>query len=342
MLEVENLTVSYRTKDGRVRACEDVSFTIEDGSIVGLVGESGSGKSTVGEAILQLLPDNAEIESGSIRWNGQDLLELSRAELQSMRWDEFAVITQSSMNAFDPVYTVGNQIIEAIQAHRNLSDQAADERVVELFETVSLDPERRKDYPHQLSGGMTQRALIAMALALEPDLIIADEPTTALDVVTQDSILHELEHLQDELSNAMLLISHDIAVVSETSDEMMVMYAGEIVEAGGTQELLAEPYHPYTIGLKHAFPELGTSDELIWIPGSPPELAESPDACRFAPRCPFSTSECFSTYPPTVSVVEGHRSKCLRHDIVDEMRSRGGHTETWRETDDTEEVADDD
>lgn len=329
MLEVKNLTVSYRMEDSKIRACEDVSFTIEEGEIVGLVGESGSGKSTVGKAILQLSDKNAEIESGEILFKGTDLLELPDNDLRELRWDEIVVISQSSMNAFDPVYTVGAQIIEAIREHRNISKKDADERVFELFKRVSLDPERRNDYPHQLSGGMKQRALIAMALALNPSLIIADEPTTGLDVVTQDIIINELEELQDQLSNSLLVISHDIGVIAETVDKISVMYGGEIVEIGPTAEVLRQPFHPYTIGLKNAFPDLRAENDLIWIPGVPPTPSEPPEDCRFAPRCPFATDECTETHPDLAIVTDGHRSRCLHRDEAARMRREGQNKASW-------------
>lgn len=333
MFEVSDLTVEYEVDDGRVRGCHDVSFTVEDGEVVGLMGESGCGKSTVGQAMLRLLPDNAEIVSGEILYNGQDLLALDAAELRGLRWEELAIVTQGSMDAFDPVYTIRAQIREAIQTHRDVSNDRADERVDELFELVSMEPDQADSYPHQLSGGMKQRSLIAMALALDPEFIVVDEPTTGLDVITQDTVLRELEELQERFGTSVLFISHDINIISETADRALVMYAGQIVESARSDALFSEPYHPYTLGLMNSYPDLqhDKNRDLVSIPGLPPTVDGPPDRCLFANRCPFATADCEKDVPGLESVDPEHSARCIRTDVHEEMLSKSTQRETWEQ-----------
>jgi len=337
MLEIENLVTRYRvTENGEKRhidAVDDVSFSVDEGEIFGLVGESGCGKSTLAQSIMGILPRNGSIAGGNIRFDGRDLATISEEEMRKVRWEEIALISQSAMNAFDPVYTVGEQIREAIEVHREMSRKEMDARIAELFEMVGIDSERAEDYPHQFSGGMKQRAMIAMALVLEPDLIVADEPTTALDVISQDTILHYLEELQRETGASILLITHDMSVVAELCDTTGVMYAGKMAEVGPTEKVFLEPLHPYTMGLKHAFPSTTDRDaDLISIPGSPPELRGIADSCRFASRCPFATDDCRSISPQIESYGDSdHTAACIRIPELgaDELRRRASDATTW-------------
>ena len=337
MLSIQDLRTEYRTDDGQLRAVDDVSFEVDRGQSFGLVGESGCGKSTVAKSIMRILPSNGKVAGGRIDFEGTDLTALPAAAMRRVRWQDVALISQSAMNALDPVYTVGAQIREAIEAHESASREAMDARIAELFELVGIDPERMEDYPHQFSGGMKQRAMIAMALVLNPDLIIADEPTTALDVISQDTILRHLDRLQAETGASLLLITHDMSVVAEMCDRTGVMYAGQLAEVGPTEVIFDEPSHPYTLGLKNAFPTVrGDRDELISIPGSPPDLAAVDEGCRFAERCPFATAECRSRTPPMESRSEGHAAACLRIDEIgpETLRTRAANRATWEEPSD--------
>ena len=303
LLDITDLEIEYRTQEGSIRAANGVSFSIGENETFGLVGESGCGKSTIAKGILRILPSNGEITNGRIDLHLEnrtvDLASIDRKTLQEVRWEEVSMIAQSAMNALDPVYTIGEQIVEAIRLHEDTSKKAAMDRARNLFETVGLDPERVDSYPHQLSGGMRQRAMIAMALALEPPLIIADEPTTALDVITQDHILEEINALRSRIGNSMLIITHDISVVAETCDRVGVMYGGELVEVGPIEEVFVNPEHPYTLGLLNAFPTIeGTEDSLITMAGSPPDLANPPSGCNFYDRCPYREPRCKESDPP--------------------------------------------
>lgn len=330
LLEIRNLTVDYLPGKRRVRAVDGVSLDVESGEYFGIVGESGCGKTTLARAILRLLPGIATIAGGQILYKSRDLATMSAKELRPLRWSEISFIPQSAMSAMDPVYRVGVQIIEAIRAHEDVSREAAHQRCVELFHMVGLDPQRLADYPHQFSGGMRQRALIAMALALNPDLIIADEPTTALDVIVKDRILFEMEKVQKQLKKSLLLVTHDISVVSENCDRVAVMYAGKVVEYGKTAVIMSVPAHPYTMGLRNAFPSLDeSSEDLVSIPGAPPDLGDPPAGCRFHPRCPFAEARCRSEQPPLLEVGEGHFSACHFPERADEFRAAGARSQTW-------------
>ena len=332
MLEVDDLEVYYETEAGPVRAVDGVSFDIEEGENVGIVGESGCGKSTLAKAIIGILPQNGYINGGEIRFRGEDLTDLPEKRRRALRWDEISMIAQSAMNALDPVYTIREQIMEAIDAHYPKKSRSERQEIVdEMFNLVGLDPERQTDYPHQFSGGMRQRAMIAMAMALEPSLILADEPTTALDVIMQDQILKRIGTIQDEVSSSMMVITHDVAVVAETCDRVIVMYAGHVAEEGSAVDIFGEPYHPYTIGLKSAFPNIQKRDqELVSISGHPPDLSNPPSGCRFAERCPLATPECEEVIPPAESI-GGLRTHCHHTDRVDaELRPRASDRETWQ------------
>jgi peptide/nickel transport system ATP-binding protein len=328
-LQVEKLTVRYRVSRGSLAAVDGVSFEVRPGESLGLVGESGCGKSTVAKALLRLLPGNATVE-GRIALDGEDILGMSSRELQRLRWTKIALITQSAMNALDPVYRVGDQIAESILAHEKVGKHAAWQRAEALFAMVGIAPERLRDYPHQFSGGMRQRAVIAMAMSLNAGLLIADEPTTALDSIMQDQILGRIRKLQDEYHRSLILVTHDMAVVAETCDKLAVMYAGVIIETGSTKDVLVEPYHPYTMGLVNAFPTLrGARRHLISIPGTLPSLLEPPPGCRFASRCPFSTAHCERVVPPLIEVGEGHFSACHYPDKAAQFRTAATEASLW-------------
>ena len=330
LLEIKNLNIHYRTKNGIAKAVENVTFSVESGSTLGLVGESGCGKTTIAKAIMRLLPQNGMIAGGELLFKGRNLVDFSMDEVRKYRWEEIAMISQSAMNALNPVARIGSQIVEAIKAHRQISRVDANKRMAEVFELVGLSTERAVDYPHQFSGGMKQRAVIAMALLLDPDLIIADEPTTALDVLVQDQIILKIKELLTKLNNAMILITHDIAVVAETCERMVIMYAGKIMEHADTDDIFYDPYNPYTLGLQNAFPSVkGERKKLISIPGFPPLLINPPPGCRFAMRCPFVLSICKEKEPTLEQVAPGHFNACHRAADVEEIRARSKKEETW-------------
>jgi peptide/nickel transport system ATP-binding protein len=312
LLRVRDLTVEYLTQAGSVRAADQVSFDLHPGEVLGLAGESGSGKSTVAHAILRLLQPPAIITGGEVHFRGIDLLALKDAELEAFRWDQISMVFQSAMNALNPVMTVGDQIIDVIQAHDpRRSDKAARERAMELFEIVGINPRRVDAYPHELSGGMRQRAMIAMALALDPPMMILDEPTTALDVVVQKEIMQQIEDLKASLGFSILFITHDLSLLVEFSDRIAIMYAGQIVELAPAPDLFANPMHPYTQGLMSSFPTLtGEKKHLTGIPGSPPDMACPPSGCRFHPRCPKFQPMHAEVEPKLREVKPGHWVAC--------------------------------
>ncbi len=302
LLEIKNLKVSFNTDDGVVHAVDGVSWSIEPGKTLGIVGESGSGKTVGGLSLLGLTRSaRTEIE-GEALLEGRDLLAMTDDELRSVRGGPISMIFQDPLSSLHPFFKVGAQIVEAIQAHQEISDDDARARAVELLSLVGIpDPALRVDsWPHEFSGGMRQRAMIAMALANNPKVLIADEPTTALDVTVQAQVLQLLERLRDELGMAMVIITHDLGVVAQTADEIAVMYAGRIVERASTSELFAAPKHPYTWGLLRSIPRLDTppGEPLTPIDGRPPSLINRPQGCAFAPRCPYSSEACVVTPPP--------------------------------------------
>ena len=312
VLRVEDLTMHYTTRAGEVAAVDNVTFSLAKGKAMGLVGESGCGKTSVATTVLRLLPDNGKILGGHIYLNGTDLVALPEPEMRKVRWRRISMVFQAAMNSLNPVYRVGDQIIEALETHLpGLSIAENRARVEELFKLVGLDPKLMDQYPHEYSGGMRQRAVIAMALSCHPDLIIADEPTTALDVIVQDNLLREMTELQKRLGMSMLYISHDIAVIAEVSDRMGVMYAGRMAELATTVEIFKIPIHPYTIGLMSAFPSIvGAKRELATLPGEPPDLLRPPSGCRFHPRCPFATEICTQQVPEFNDHGSGHFAAC--------------------------------
>jgi oligopeptide/dipeptide ABC transporter ATP-binding protein len=302
LLEIEDLSVSFQTEHGAARVVDDVSFTVDAGRIVGLVGESGCGKSVTARAIMRLLPSPpALIEGHRVALEGQDLLALAEHAMRAVRGNRIGMIFQEPMTSLNPTFPVGFQIGETLRLHRNLGTAAIRARVLELLRMVGIGaPERRfQQYPHELSGGLRQRVMIAMALACHPKLLIADEPTTALDVTIQAQILELLVRLRDELGMAILLITHDLGVVAEYADEVIVMYAGKLVEWADVRGLFREPRHPYTQGLLGSMPRLaGTAGRLPTIPGTVPGPLERPQGCPFASRCPRALSRCRETFPP--------------------------------------------
>jgi peptide/nickel transport system ATP-binding protein len=315
LLEVSNLRTYFRTDEGEARAVDGVSFTVEAGEVVGIVGESGSGKSVTSLSILRLIPEppGRILPGSSVRFKGEELVTASEDRLRQIRGNDIAMIFQEPMTSLNPVYTVGAQIMEALRLHRGLGKREARERAIELLRMVGIaDPEARVDaYPHQLSGGMRQRVMIAMALSCEPDLLIADEPTTALDVTIQAQILELLRDLQQRLGMAMILITHDLGVVAQVCDRVLVMYAGEVVEEGSVEQIFRNPRHPYTQGLLQAIPRLGQErDRLATIPGAVPSALAWPTGCRFHPRCPYGWELTAREHPELFDVEPGHRSRC--------------------------------
>jgi oligopeptide/dipeptide ABC transporter ATP-binding protein len=309
LLEVKDLKVSFRTEDGVVRAVDGVSFTVDQGEVLGIVGESGSGKSVTMMSVLRLINDpNMQVE-GEVIYKGRDLMKLHKDEMQEVRGDEIAMIFQDPMTSLNPVYTVGDQIIEAIVTHQDMHKPAAKNRAIELLRQVGIpDAEARvDDFPHQFSGGMRQRAMIAMALANNPDILIADEPTTALDVTIQAQIIELIDTLKDEFNSAVVLITHDLGVVAEIANEIIVMYAGRVVERAPTRQLFYDPQHPYTWGLLGSIPRLDRpkQERLHSIKGMPPSLISLPAGCKFRPRCPYAFDKC-TEEPELRSRVDEH------------------------------------
>lgn len=341
MLEINDLETRYTTDAGDVHAVSGVSFTVDQKETLGLVGESGCGKTTLAKSIFDLLPRNGDVVSGSVKLNGTEITELSEAELRKqIRWQEISMIPQTAMNGLDPVQTVGDQIIQVIRTHEDVSKKEARQRARDLFEELGLDPERISDYPHQFSGGMAQRAMIALSLALSPSIVLADEPTTALDVMIQDRILNLINNIQDDYEMGMIMITHDMSVVSETCDTIAVMYAGQIVESADSRSVIKNPRHPYTMGLRNAFPDISEdSQELVSVPGEPPELIDPEPGCKFAPRCPFAVDECRETDPEPREFEDGHIVECHRADEAEELRKEAEKSETWLEMADDDDAS---
>ncbi len=313
LLSVRDLAVVFSGQRGAVRAVDSVSFELEAGETLAIVGESGSGKSVTALSLLQLVPDPGRIESGAIEFNGRDLQSLPERELRKLRGNRIAMIFQEPMSSLNPVMTIGAQVAEPIRVHRGVSRKEALARAGELLERVAIPDARERlgSYPHEFSGGMRQRVMIAMALACEPELIVADEPTTALDVTVQAQILALLKGLTRETGAALILITHDLGVVARYADRVAVMYGGRIVETASAQDLYASPRHPYTLGLMASVPRLDDSGgrRLVPIPGQPPDLAQLPRGCAFAPRCTFKTERCVAELP----ALEGneHQKACF-------------------------------
>jgi oligopeptide transport system ATP-binding protein len=317
LLSVRDLRTYFHTDEGVVKAVDGVSFDVHAGEVLGIVGESGSGKSVTAMSILGLIPiPPGKIESGQILWKGRDLLTMSDKELRTVRGGEIAMIFQDPMSSLNPVYTIGNQIEEMIRAHQTISKKAARTKAIDMLGLVGIPrpAERVDDYPHQFSGGMRQRAMIAMALACEPELLICDEPTTALDVTVQAQVLEVIENSASQLGAAILLITHDLGVVAGMTDRVMVMYGGQVVEKAEVEDLYYQPRMPYTWGLLESIPrvdQLG-GGRLHPIPGAPPLMSRPPAGCRFSPRCVHVQEKCSAAVPELISVGPNHEARCIR------------------------------
>ncbi len=298
MLTVEGLRVYYKTNRGLLKAVDDVSFSVEKGEIVGLVGESACGKTTVAMSIMRLLPTGARVHGGRVLFMGQDILNATEQQLRNIRWKQISIIFQGALNSLNPVLTVREQIAEGILAHESVDKKTIDRRIDTLFNYVGLDPARKTNYPHEFSGGMKQRIMIAMALACNPALVIADEPTTSLDLIVQYQILDLIRNLRKKLQISMILITHDLSVVAELSDKIAIMYAGKIVEYGDTFQIFEKPKHPYTQALLKSIPKMqGAKTRLTYISGSVPDLTAPVPACRFYDRCSYAQKKCAEVEP---------------------------------------------
>ena len=312
MLEVSGLTVDYVLDRGNVRAVDDVSFTVGRGEFLGIVGESGCGKSTLLFAVAQLLAPPAAVAAGTVTFEGTNLVGLTDEQLSAMRWRDMSLVMQSAMNALNPVTSIGAQFKDAMRAHGKFTGEEIAARSAEVLTMVGIDPVHLRSYPHQLSGGMRQRSMIAMAMLFTPDLIIMDEPTSALDVVAQRSLMVQIKELQQAFGFAVIFVTHDMSLISHFSDRLMVMYAGQVDELGATRAIFDRPLHPYTEGLLEAFPSIrGPRVPLRGIPGNPPDLAKVPSGCRFHPRCPYAVDEC-SEIAPDLYPIEDSLVRCLR------------------------------
>jgi oligopeptide/dipeptide ABC transporter ATP-binding protein len=312
ILEVSGLSVDYVLDRGNVRAVDDVSFTVGRGEFLGIVGESGCGKSTLLFAVAQLLAPPASLAAGTVRFEGTSLVGLTDEQLSAIRWRDMSVVMQSAMNALNPVTTIGAQFRDAMRAHGKFTGQEITARSAEVLKMVGIDPVHLRSYPHQLSGGMRQRSMIAMAMLFTPDLIIMDEPTSALDVVAQRSLMVQIKELQLAFGFAVIFVTHDMSLISHFSDRLMVMYAGQVAELGVTKKIFDRPLHPYTQGLLEAFPSIrGPRVPLKGIPGNPPDLARPPGGSRFHPRCPLAVVRCHTT-TPDLYPLDGTLVRCLR------------------------------
>jgi peptide/nickel transport system ATP-binding protein len=329
LLSVRDLRIAFRTPAGEARAVDGVSFDVRQAEMVGLVGESGCGKTTVARALTGVMAGNSRILSGNIVFTGHDILTYRPDEQRALRWREIAFVPQSAMNSLDPVYRVEQQLREVLR-RGGIRGRPAGDRMVALLDMVGLRPDVLRLFPHQLSGGMRQRVAIAMALALDPLLVVADEPVTALDVIVQREVLDTLRDLQRRLRLAVIMITHDISVVAYCCDSIVVMYAGQVVESGPSATVLGMPAHPYTMGLCNAFPDLErAADELVPIQGGPPDPHETIVGCRFAPRCPFAIDRCAREAPPLIELASGHHVACWRDSEAPVLRPQATQAATW-------------
>ena len=324
VIDVKNLKTSFYTHLGEVQAVRGVSFDVKKGEVLGIVGESGSGKSVTSMSLIKLISYPGKIKNGEIIFRGEDLAKKKDKEMLSIRGDKISMIFQDPMTSLNPVYTIGNQIMEAITRHQGLGKKAARKKAIEMLRLVGIpSPEDRIDnYPHEFSGGMRQRAMIGIALSCEPDLLIADEPTTALDVTIQAQIMELLKELKDKIDTSIILITHDLGVVADTCDKIMVMYGGLAMERGSAQEIFYDPKHPYTMGLLKSIPrmDLNETGRLVPIPGTPPDLIRPPEGCPFSARCPYSMEICMIEMPEYTTFGEGHEAACwLLHEDAPEV-----------------------
>jgi peptide/nickel transport system ATP-binding protein len=334
LLELRAVRASYRTTLGPASAVDGVSLAVPAGRSLGLIGESGCGKTSVGRVLMRVMPRNMQIDGGEALFKGQDLLKLTENQMRELRWREISMIPQSSMASLDPVYRLEDQFLEVLRDRGGMNRQAARRRAAELFGMVGLDAARLRHYPHEFSGGMKQRAVIAMALALNPPLVIADEPVTALDVIVQGQVLSVIRELQSRLGVSVIMITHDMSVVAQTCQDVVVMYAGHVVESGPVSTIFRRPAHPYTMGLTRAFPNLLEPRPLVAIEGHLPSLVNPPVGCRFAARCPFALEVCRAEPPPLVPLEPGHLVACHRMAEAEWMRVEAQDANTWQKVSD--------
>ena len=313
LLRIEDLTIHFPTEEGDVRAVNGVSLSVEAGQTLGLVGETGAGKTTTALGILLLVPEPGQVESGSIIYKDRDIMTMSEKEVQDIRGNEISMIFQDPMTALNPVMTVGDQVAEVILRHQNCTKVEAQQRMIDILGKVGIGPDRASDYPHQFSGGMKQRVVIAIALACNPKLLLADEPTTALDVTIQAQVMRMINDLKREFNTSMILITHDLGIVAESCDQVAIMYAGEIVEYGSLEDIFDHTAHPYTKGLFNSIPSLDKDTERLQpIQGLMPDPANLPEGCKFHPRCPYAVEACAQQHPGMTELTPGHLCRCLR------------------------------
>ena len=313
LLRIEDLTIHFPTEEGDVRAVNGVSLSVEAGQTLGLVGETGAGKTTTALGILRLVPEPGQVESGSIIYKDRDIMTMSEKEVQDIRGNEISMIFQDPMTALNPVMTVGDQVAEVILRHQNCTKVEAQQRMIDILGKVGIGPDRASDYPHQFSGGMKQRVVIAIALACNPKMLLADEPTTALDVTIQAQVMRMINDLKREFNTSMILITHDLGIVAESCDQVAIMYAGEIVEYGSLEDIFDHTAHPYTKGLFNSIPSLDKDTERLQpIQGLMPDPANLPEGCKFHPRCPYAVEACAQQHPGMTELTPGHLCRCLR------------------------------
>ena len=313
LLRIEDLTIHFPTEEGDVRAVNGVSLSVEAGQTLGLVGETGAGKTTTALGLLRLVPEPGQVESGSIIYKDRDIMTMSEKEVQDIRGNEISMIFQDPMTALNPVMTVGDQVAEVILRHQNCTKVEAQQRMIDILGKVGIGPDRASDYPHQFSGGMKQRVVIAIALACNPKLLLADEPTTALDVTIQAQVMRMINDLKREFNTSMILITHDLGIVAESCDQVAIMYAGEIVEYGSLEDIFDHTTHPYTKGLFNSIPSLDKDTERLQpIQGLMPDPANLPEGCKFHPRCPYAVEACAQQHPGMTELTPGHLCRCLR------------------------------
>ncbi len=311
LLEVKELKTYYYTLRGVVKAVDNVSFSLERGEVLGIAGESGCGKSTLAWALLGLVPPPGRIAGGKIVLDGIDLTKLNEHELRrKVRWKKVSMIFQGAMNALTPVFTIEDQLAEPLMIHKGINKNEARERIAQILKAVGLDETIMKRYPHELSGGQKQRVIIAMALLLNPDLVIADEPTTALDVIVQAQIMNLFKEIKKRYNMGMIFITHDLSLIAEIADKVAIMYAGKIVEIGSSDQVFGNPRHPYTQGLLRSIPRIRSKEKITWIPGVPPDLVRPPPGCRFFPRCKYVKEQCRKEEPELKEVEPGHFVAC--------------------------------
>lgn len=312
LLNVENLRTYFETRGGYVKAVDDISFSVDKGDVLGFAGESGCGKTTTMLSITRLLPSNGKVLGGKVEFDGMDVLAMDERRIrEELRWKRMSMIFQGAMNALNPVVRVGAQIVQAIRLHEDVTKEEAWSRVEELFSLVGIDPKRARDYPHEFSGGMKQRTVIALSLACNPDLVIADEPVTALDVIVQAQLLELMRNLRDKLGLSMIMITHDLSVIADTCNKAVIMYAGKIVEKGDIITVFKYPEHPYSQGLLTNYPSIkGERKKYQPISGRPPNLIQPPTGCRFHPRCPYAKDVCKEREPEPIDLGRGHIVAC--------------------------------